>query len=279
VSGVLYLVSVPIGNLEDITLRAQRILGEVDWIACEDTRNSRRLLDLLGLARKKLVSVHDHNEDARGRQIVAALEAGECVALISDAGTPTVSDPGFRVVGHVIDAGLPVVPVPGVSAVVTALTVGGLPTDRFRFLGFPPAKPGALKRCLEAVSGAQDTLIFYVGPHHLTRFLEHAQSVFGEDRPAVIAREMTKKFEEFRRGTLGELNADPGTIRGEIVVLIGGAPPDKGPTSETLKEVVRRCLEEGYAPSRAAREAARRTGASRDEAYAFAVEIRSEEQN
>ncbi len=274
-SGILYVVSVPIGNLEDITLRANRVLGEVEWIACEDTRRTGKLLELLGIGRRKLLSVHDHNEAERGPKIIRALEGGDDVALVSDAGTPTISDPGFRLVRQVIDAGYQVVPIPGVSAVITALSVSGLPTDHFRFVGFPSSKSGSLTRELEALSGAQETLVFYVGPHHLERFLVHAEAAFGEGRPAVVARELTKKFEEFRRGTLGELKRDPGTVRGEIVVLIGGAPPEEAPSGENLRAVVQRCLEEGYPTSKAAREAARRTGASRDEAYAIAVSIRS----
>jgi 16S rRNA (cytidine1402-2'-O)-methyltransferase len=250
-------------------------LSEVDWVACEDTRRTGKLLELLGIGRKKLVSVHDHNEAERGPKIIRALESGEDIALVSDAGTPTISDPGFRLVSQVLESGQTVVPIPGVSAVITALTTSGLPTDQFRFIGFPSSKAGALKKQLEALSGARETLVFYVGPHHLSRFLDHAEAVFGGNRQAVIARELTKKFEEFRRGTLQELKEDPGTIRGEIVVLVGGAPPEDAPSGESLKVVVQRCLDEGYTTSKAAREAARRTGASRDEAYALAVSIRS----
>ncbi len=267
----------PIGNLEDITLRAQRILAEVDRIACEDTRRTGKLLELIGLPRRPLVSLYDHNEQRRTPAIIAALERGEQIALVSDAGTPTISDPGFKVVRAAIDAGLPVVPIPGVSAVTTALSVAGLPTDQFRFVGFPPAKGAALTRALAALSGAAETLVFYVSPHGLERFLAAAVEVFGPDRPTVIARELTKAFEEFRRGTLAELCDDPGVVRGEIVVLVAGAPPEAAPETEDLRAVVAQLLTDGFTPSKAAREAARRTGASRDDAYRLAVEIRRAE--
>ena len=152
-----------------------------------------------------------------------------------------------------------------------------MPTDRFRFLGFPPHRGSALTRFLEEQTGARETLIYYVGPHHLERFLEAAVRVLGGNRPAAICRELTKKFEEARRGTLDELMADPGVVRGEIVVIIGGASEEEQPSQESLEETVKRLLEEGYSTARAAKEAARRTGASRDEAYRIAVECRSAE--
>lgn len=272
--GTLYVVAVPIGNLEDITLRARRVLSEVDRIACEDTRRTGKLLELLGLERKPLVSLYDHNEARRTPAIVEALAGGVDVALVSDAGTPTISDPGFKVVRAAIDAGLPVVPIPGVSAVTTALSVAGLPTDRFRFVGFPPAKGRALQTALDALAGAAETLVFYVSPHGLDRFLDAAERAFGAERPAVIARELTKKFEEFRRSTLGELRADPGVVRGEIVVLVAGAPPEEAPAEEDLEAVVAGLLAGGFAPSKAAREAAKRTGGSRDAAYRLAIALR-----
>jgi 16S rRNA (cytidine1402-2'-O)-methyltransferase len=272
--GCLYIVAVPIGNLDDITLRALWVLQNAHRIACEDTRRTGRLLELLGLPKRPLLAVHDHNEDRRAGRVIASLQAGEAVALVSDAGTPTISDPGFRVVRAVIEAGHRVVPIPGVSAAVAALCASGLPTDRFRFVGFAPPKRAALRRHLEAVRGATETQVFYVSPHQLERFLATAVEVFGAARPAVIAREMTKKFEEFRRGTLAELVADPGVVRGEIVALIGGAPPEEAPAGAALREVVAGLLQAGFAPSKAAREAAKRTGASRDEAYRLAIELR-----
>lgn len=231
---------------------------------------------MIGLPRRPLVSLYDHNEQRRTPAIIAALERGEQIALVSDAGTPTISDPGFKLVRAAIEAGLRIVPIPGVSAVTTALSAAGLPTDQFRFVGFPPAKGSALTRALEALHGAPETLVFYVSPHGLDRFLAAAADAFGADRPAVIARELTKTFEEFRRASLGELVVDPGTVRGEIVVLIGGAPAEAAPETGDLRAVVARLLADGFAPAKAAREAAKRTGGSRDEAYRLAIGLRSE---
>ncbi len=273
--GVLYVVAVPIGNLEDITLRARRILGEVDLVACEDTRHTGRLYELLGLARRPMISVHDHNEAERVPGLIQRLEAGESVALVSDAGTPAISDPGFRVVRAVIEAGHTVVPVPGPSAAVTALCAAGLPTDRFRFVGFPPQRKR--RAWLEALRRADETLVLYVSPHQLAEFLVEAAEVFGADRPAVVARELTKKFEEFRRAPLGTLAADPGVVRGEVVLLVAGAPPEEAPHGDELEAVVKSLLDEGLPPAKAAREAAKRTGASRDEAYRLAVGLRGAE--
>lgn len=270
----LHLVAVPIGNLEDITLRAQRVLREADLIACEDTRRTGQLLTLLGLPRPRLVALHDHNEAERAGTILAALDSEQAVVLVSDAGTPTISDPGFKLVRAAIDAGYEVVPVPGPSAVVTALCASGLPTDRFRFLGFAPRKRGLRTRLFEALRADRDTLVFYVGPHRLQAWLDDAAEVFGAERPAVIARELTKRFESFRRGTLGALAEDPGTIRGEIVVLVGGAP-ETVPEAADLEDVVAELLESGLTPSKAARDAAKRTGASREAAYEAAKKLRA----
>ncbi len=272
-AGALYVVAVPIGNLEDVTLRALRVLREADLVACEDTRNTRKLLDLLGVPRRPLLSVHDHNEASRAPQVLAELEAGRSVALVSDAGTPAISDPGYRLVRAVIEANHLVVPVPGVSAAVTALCAAGLPTDSFRFVGFTPRKRGARRRALEALAGDPDTLVFYVGPHHLQEWLSDAAEVFGEERPAVVARELTKRFEEFRRGTLGTLREDPGVVGGEIVVLVGGAP-EAPLEAEALEDVVAALLAEGVPPSMAAREAAKRTGSTREAAYKVALSLK-----
>lgn len=276
-AGTLYVVAVPIGNLEDITIRARRLLGEVDLVACEDTRHTGRLLELLGLPRRPMLSVHDHNEAERVPEVLARLGAGQDVALVSDAGTPAISDPGYRVVRAAIDGGFSVVPVPGPSAVITALCAAGLPTDRFRFVGFPPHKPGARRAWLSALAAAPETLAIYVGPHQLEAFLAEAAAAFGDDRPAVVARELTKKFEELRRSTLGALVRDPGVVRGEVVLLVGGAPEPPPPPADELESLVESLLAEGMPPAKAAREAARRTGASRDDAYRIAVELRAGE--
>lgn len=272
--GALYVVAVPIGNLEDITLRAMRLLKTADRIACEDTRRTGKLLELLGLPKRPLMAVHDHNEAARAPAVIEAIASGEKVILVSDAGTPGVSDPGHRVISAVIEAGHRVIPIPGPSAAITALCAAGLPTDTFRFVGFTSSKPSARRREMESLAGARETLIFYVGPHHLAAFLKDAAASFGEDRPGVIARELTKQFETFTRDRLGALAEDPGVLRGEVVVIIGGAP-EEGPADEaTLEAAVRSLLAEGYPTSKAAKVAAKRTGVSRDEAYRMALKIR-----
>lgn len=271
--GTLYLVAVPIGNLEDITVRASRILRTVPCIACEDTRRTAKLLGLLGIQRPQLIALHEHNESDRADALLARIAEGDDVALVSDAGTPTISDPGFKLVRAAIAAQVPVVPIPGVSAAVTALCASGLPTDAFRFLGFLPQKAGARQRRLAEVADARETLVFYASPHRLAQVLADAAEAFGGDRPAVIARELTKRFEEFRRGTLADLVADPGVIRGEIVLLVHGAPEAPAPTADDLRAVVAALLAEGVSPSRAAKEAAKRTGARKSEAYRIAVEL------
>ncbi len=274
--GTLYVVPVPIGNLEDITLRAKRILGEVDLIACEDTRTTGKLLDLLGIARPRLLSTHDYNEEKRIPALLESLEKGTDIALVSDAGTPTVSDPGFRVVRAAIEAGMHPVPLPGACALTTALCVSGLPTDRFSFQGFLPHKAGPLSRALESLRSATETHIFYVGPHHLARVLTAASSILGEERRAVIGREITKKFEEFRRGTLSELATDPGTIRGEIVLMIEGQTQRQGIEEQDVPAVIREVLTLGLSTSKTAKEVAKRTGLDRSDAYQRIMELRNE---
>ena len=274
--GRLHVVAVPIGNLEDITLRALRVLREVDLVACEDTRRTGQLFDLLGVPSRPLVAVHDHNERARAERIVAVLAEGKDVALVSDAGTPTINDPGYALVRAVVDAGFEVVSVPGPCAVITALAGAGLPTDRFRFLGFPPAKVEARRQAFEEVAGARETLVYYVAPHDLVDTLEAASTVFGGDRPAVVARELTKKFEEFRRGTLASLVAEPGVVRGEVVLLVGGAPEEAPPTADDLDAAARAVIADGFTGARAAKELARRTGISREEAYRVVLAARGE---
>lgn len=271
--GTLYLVAVPIGNLEDITLRALRILRSVQRIACEDTRRTGKLLGLLGVERPPLIAVHDHNEDERIATILDAVRHGEDVALVSDAGTPTISDPGFKLVRAAVADQVPVVPIPGVSAAITALCASGLPTDAFRFVGFLPKKQGARRDRLGELKSARETLIIYASPHRLDAVLTDAALILGGERPGVIARELTKRFEEFRRGTLSALAADPGTIRGEIVLIIGGAPADTVPSAADLRTVVAELLADGLSPSRAAKTAALQTGARKSEAYRLAVEL------
>lgn len=274
--GVLYLVAVPIGNLEDITLRALRHLREARLVACEDTRRTGKLLELLGVKRPEvLLSVHDHNETERIPRVLAELAKGD-VVLVSDAGTPAVSDPGYRLVRAAIEAEFDVVPIPGPCAAIAALSASGLPTDRFTFTGFPPAKSGPRNRWLAGWRTTSETLIIYVGPHKLDEFLRAAAEVLGEDRPAVIARELTKRFEEFRRGTLGELAAEPGVVRGEVVVLVGGQTDAEARSGVDPEARIRELLAEGLAPPKVAKTVAKETTLSRDEAYKLALSIRSD---
>src|SRR5215472_13530217 len=203
--GVLYLVASPIGNLEDITFRAVRILKECDRIACEDTRRTRVLLDHYGIE-KPLVSYHEHNETERSAELVERLKAGETIALVSDAGMPLVADPGYRLVKAAIDSGVAVVPVPGPSASLAALAASGLPTDAFHFGGFLSPKTGPRARLLESLAHEQATLIFSEAPHRLLESLDAIEAALGP-RPVVVARELTKIHEEFLRGTAAEIRA------------------------------------------------------------------------
>ena len=223
-AGCLYVVSTPIGNLEDITLRALRILKEADVIACEDTRQTMKLLGHFDIP-KRLVSYHEHNEITRAPEIVIELEQGAKVALVSDAGTPAISDPGYRLVSLCLRHGIPVVPVPGPSALVTALAASGMPIEQFVFAGFLPARPSERRKSLRALAAEPRTLAFYEAPHRLLDTLEDALETLG-NRPAVVAREVTKLYEEFQRGHLEDLVAVARrrAPRGEITLLIG--PPD-----------------------------------------------------
>jgi len=224
--GILYLVATPIGNLEDITLRALRILKEVDKIACEDTRHTLKLLNHFEIHRP-LVSYHEHNELTRAPELVLAMEQGACIALVSDAGVPLVSDPGHRLVTLCIRHRIPVVPIPGPSALLTALSASGLPNGEFLFLGFLPNRGSERRRALERLRIEERTLIFYEAPHRIAEMLADALAILG-DRPACIAREVTKVHEEFRRGKLFELiqSLEEHPARGEITLLIG--PPEQG---------------------------------------------------
>ncbi|MBK5292291.1 MAG: 16S rRNA (cytidine(1402)-2'-O)-methyltransferase [Acidobacteriia bacterium] len=221
--GTLFLVSTPIGNLDDITLRAVSTLRQVAVIACEDTRHSRKLLDHLEIS-TPLLSCHEHNEVGRSQQLVERLLAGDSVALISDAGTPLVSDPGFRLVEAAIAVSIPVVPIPGPSAAVAALSASGLPTDAFRFAGFLPAKRTQRLKQLELLLEVEETIVFYEAPHRILDSLADIEQVLGAERPVVVARELTKLHEEFLRGTASQvhalLSARP-AIKGEITLIIG----------------------------------------------------------
>ena len=237
-AGVLYLVATPIGNLEDITLRALRILKEVDQIACEDTRHSLKLLNHFGI-QKPLISYHEHNEITRAAELVHAMEQGAAIALISDAGMPLVSDPGHRLVALAIRHHIPVVPIPGAAALLAALSASGLPSEEFLFLGFLPARTGERRRALEHLRIEDRTLVFYEAPHRIAETVADAREILG-DRPACLARELTKMHEEFRRGRLSELEEElvERPVKGEITLIIGA--PERGAggaqmdTSQTL---------------------------------------------
>ena len=270
----VYLVATPIGNLEDITLRALRTLRECDLIACEDTRHTRKLLNRYEV-QKPLISCHEHNERERAQQIVERVLAGQAVAIVSDAGLPGISDPGYRVVQAAIAAGVRVIPIPGPSAVDTAIVASGLPTDSFLYAGFLPARSGQRIKTLEALAAEKATLVFYEAPHRLLRALQDALSVLG-DRQAVVARELTKTHEEFIRGTLAEINADLAareSVKGEIVLLIAGLNQAAEPAAAvTLADRVRQLIAEGASPMEAVKSAAKEFGVPKREAYRQAEE-------
>ena len=267
-SGTLYLVATPIGNLEDITYRAVRVLREVDLIACEDTRQTRKLLDHYGIS-KPTVSYHEHNEMERSRELVAKMLAGASVALVSDAGMPLISDPGYRLVRAAIDNDIPICAVPGASAASTALAASGLATDSFHFGGFLPPKPGQRRRALEALREETATLIFYEAPHRIVETLAAVEQVLG-DRPVVVARELTKIHEEFLRGKASEVRAVLAArehVKGEITLLIEkqvGAAHDDTP----LAEAVAACMAQGMGRMDAIKTVAQRRGLSKREVYA-----------
>ena len=222
---MLYLVPTPIGNLEDITLRALEVLRRVDVIACEDTRRSAILLAHFGIA-TPTTSYHDHNERAKAPKLVERMHSGEEVALITDAGSPGVSDPGFFLVRACLERGLSVIALPGATAFIPALTASGLPSERFVFEGFLPARKGRARR-LKMLAMEPRTILLYEGPHRLVKTLQDLERTFGPERPAAIARELTKKFEDVRRGALGELLAHYASldkVRGEVVIIVGPAP-------------------------------------------------------
>jgi 16S rRNA (cytidine1402-2'-O)-methyltransferase len=230
--GTLYLVGTPIGNVEDLSPRAQRILGAVDLIAAEDTRHTQGLLARFAI-RRPLVSYHDHNKEGRTPELVGKLGDGVSVAIVSDAGSPGISDPAFTLVRAAVEAGIDVVPIPGPSSALCALEVSGLPTDRFAFEGFLPRRAMRRRRRIEQLRPDPRTLIFFESPHRLKEALRDLADTLGE-RPASLSRELTKKFEETRRGTLRSLlewvEAEP--PRGEFVLVVGGAPEDSGAGDE-----------------------------------------------
>ncbi|MFN3703220.1 16S rRNA (cytidine(1402)-2'-O)-methyltransferase [Thermomonas sp.] len=267
--GTLFVVATPIGNLGDLSPRAQQTLREVAAICAEDTRRSGQLLAHFGIA-TPLVALHEHNEDAIAQRVVARLQGGESLALVSDAGTPLVSDPGFRLVRAARAAGVKVSPVPGPSALVAALSVAGLPSDRFAFEGFLPAKASARRERLQALVAEPRTLIFYEASHRIAETLADMVAAFGGDRPAVLARELTKLFETVLDGTLAELLAkvetDADQRKGEFVLLVQGAGEDADAKVAEGRRLYA-TLKQHLPPSTAAKLAAELSGAPRKALY------------
>jgi 16S rRNA (cytidine1402-2'-O)-methyltransferase len=272
----LYLVATPIGNLGDITLRALETIAAADVLACEDTRVTRVLLDRYGI-RQKPVAYHEHNAAEAGPRLIKALQEGRSVALVSDAGTPLVSDPGFRLVEAAREAGVRVVPIPGASAALAALTASGLPSDAFFFAGFLPVKDGQRRGRLDELKAVPGTLIFFESPRRLADSLAAMAGVLGE-RPAVVCRELTKTFEEFRTGSLPELAghyAEAGAPKGEVVVCVGPPAPVEAPREGDIDRLLLSLAGEMGA-SKAAAEAARMTGAKKPDLYRRLLELKGD---
>ncbi|OLO03777.1 16S rRNA (cytidine(1402)-2'-O)-methyltransferase [Salinicola socius] len=277
--GVLYVVATPIGNLEDLSARAGRILSEVDAIAAEDTRHTQRLLRHLGIERP-LISLHEHNEAARVDQLRKRLADGAQLALVSDAGTPLISDPGFVLVRELRRAGCRVVPIPGPCALVAGLSAAGLPTDRFTFEGFLAAKSGARRKQLEAGASREETRVFYESPHRIRDLLEDIAAVVGE-RQVVLARELTKTFETLLDGSATELlrimDEDPDQARGEFVVMLAGAPRREEAADDVEgTALIQAMLAEGVAVKSAAAVVVRVLGGRRKHWYQLALALKSD---
>ena len=276
-AGTLYVVATPIGNLEDMTPRAIRILSEVDLIAAEDTRHSGKLLKHFGIE-AKTEALHEHNERSQVPRLIEILQAGKSIAFITDAGTPLVSDPGFHLVRSARQAGLTVIPVPGACAAIAALSAAGLPSDRFVFEGFPPAKSAARRAVFEKLREEARTLIFYESPHRILESLKEMAEIFGPEREAVLARELTKQFETVRSGTLTELSEwvkrDPHQQLGEFVILIHGVPrAEREAVNEEAERVLRILLEE-LPVSQAAALTAKITGLKKNKLYEYALSLK-----
>jgi len=271
-SSALYLVGTPIGNLEDITLRALRVLKEVDVIACEDTRQTQKLLNHYAIA-TRTTSYHEHNEMTKSAELVKEMQEGASVALVTDAGMPGISDPGYRLITLAIRHHLPVVPVPGASAFLSALVASGLATDSFRFSGFLPAKRGERRADFEAIRNSPRTQVFYEAPHRIVETMEDIVEVLGEARHVVIAREVTKLHEEFLRGRAADVLAnlkEREAVKGEITLLIGKAEPESQstPTRVSVRQRLGEIMAEEKVDEKAAlKRLAKERGISKSEAY------------
>jgi 16S rRNA (cytidine1402-2'-O)-methyltransferase len=269
-TGILYVVATPIGNLEDITHRAVRILKEAGLIACEDTRQTRKLLDHYGIA-TPVISYHEHNEAARAEELVRKLEEGINVAQVSDAGMPGISDPGYRVIALAIQRGITVVPIPGPSALIAALVGSGLPTDAFEFLGFLPAKSGQRRTVLESLRETRQTVVVYEAPHRIREALEDIVAALGSDRPVVIARELTKVHEEFIRGAAADVlvAVHERELKGEITLLIGPGErqAERGPQTDLAGRFQSIMKEQKLDEKAALKALAKERGLSKSEVY------------
>lgn len=277
VTGKLYVVATPIGNLEDFSARAIRVLSEVDLIAVEDTRHSAKLLQHYGI-HTAVISVHEHNEREQAPRLIETLRGGKSIALISDAGTPLMSDPGFKLVRAAHQSGVTVVPIPGPCAAIAALSAAGLPTDRFVFEGFPPPRSAARLAAFHALRDEKRTIIYYESSHRILDSLADMAEAFGAERDAVLARELTKKFETIRRGNLSELRAalkkDANEQLGEFVVLIHGAA-DVAAESDPAVEHTLRVLLDALPLKEAVTLTARLTGAHKNELYDRALALKA----
>lgn len=273
VAGILYIVPTPIGNLEDITLRALRVLKEVDLIAAEDTRHTRHLLTHYGIT-TALTSYHEHNERKKSLSLVERMQKGANIALVSDAGTPAISDPGYRLVVEAIGAQIQVVPLPGASALATVLSAGGLPTDQIAFEGFLPAKKQERRAKLGALRGQSATLVFYEAPHRLKETLNDMLEIFG-DRDIVIAREVTKVHEEFLRGSVRDLisRLAERELRGEITIVVRGSLAEAAVSESVLKTEIRRLKNQGMRVKEIAEVLGERFGYSKREIYRLTLEL------
>ena len=272
--GQLFIVPTPIGNLEDITLRALRVLKEVDLIAAEDTRHTQHLLNHYGI-RTSLTSYHEHNEREKAQTLVARIKNGANIALVSDAGTPAIADPGFRLVAAAIAAGVQIVPLPGAAALATVLSASGLPTDRFLFEGFLPAKKAERRAKLQALREQTATLIFYEAPHRLLETLNDIRQLLG-DRRLVVAREVSKVHEEFLRGAVSRIvdQLADREVKGEITLVVHGAQGDARVSDEQLSTEIRRLTDEKVGVKEIAELLGERYGLAKREVYRLALEIK-----
>jgi 16S rRNA (cytidine1402-2'-O)-methyltransferase len=274
-AGVLYIVATPIGNLEDITLRALRILKEVDLVAAEDTRHTQKLLRRYDI-NSSLTSYHEHNERRKAALLVERLVRGENIALVSDAGTPAISDPGYRLVVEAIRRSIPVVPVPGASALAAVLSASGLPTDRFAFEGFLPAKRHERQVNLQALKQETRTLVFYDAPHRLKESLADMLKIFGE-REIVIGREMTKVHEEFLRGVVSAVIAQLSEreVKGEVAIIVHGATAEAEVSVDQLRREIARLIDDGSGVKEVAEILGARHGLAKREVYRLALEVKN----